>query len=89
VTDDGGETYVVVSGDLTVDLSGWPQSEWSGVQFTTSNPTVLSVDSQPASGGSPIARFTAHQVGASRVNATSTDGRYSFQLRVDVGPPPT
>ena len=89
ITDDGGETYVVVNGDLTVDLSGWPQSEWSGVQFTTSNPSVLSLDSKPAASGPPIATFTAHQAGASRVNATSADGRYSFQLRVDVGPQPT
>jgi len=89
ITDDGGETYVVVNGDLTVDLSGWPQSEWSGVQVTTSNPSVLSLDSKPAASGPPIATFTAHQAGASRVNATSADGRYSFQLRVDVGPQPT
>lgn len=89
VTDDGGQTYVVVDGDLTVDLSGWPPTEWSGVQFTTSNPSVLSLDSPPAAGGPPIAKFTAHQAGVSRVNATSADGRYSFQLRVDVGPQPT
>src|SRR5438270_86845 len=39
--------------------------------------------------GLPLAKFTAHRAGASRVNATSADGRYSFQLRVDVGPQPT
>jgi hypothetical protein len=89
VADDGGEIYVVVNGDVTVDLSGWPQSEWSGVEFTTSNPSVLSLDSKPADGAAPIAKFTAHQAGASRVSASSTDGRYSFQVRVDVGPPPT
>ena len=89
VADDGGETYVVANGDLTVDLSGWPQSEWSGVQFKTSNPSVLSLDAAPVAGDKPIARFGAHQEGVSRVDAASADGRYTFQLRVDVGPQPT
>jgi len=82
--DDGSETYLVVDGDLTVDLSRWPSSEWPGVQFKTSNPSVLSLDASPAAGGAPIARFTAHQVGAARVDATSADGRYTFQVRVTV-----
>ena len=84
-SDDGSETYVTAGGDLTVDLSGWPPTEWPGVQFRTSNPSVLSLDTTPATNGKPIANFIAHQAGASRVDATSTDGRYTFQLRVDVG----
>jgi len=84
-SDDGGETYVTAGGDLTVDLSGWPSTEWPGVQFKTSNPSVLSLDAAPGADGKPISKFTAHQTGASRVDATSTDGRYTFQLRVDVG----
>src|SRR5712692_10872033 len=51
VSDDGSATYVVIGGDLTVDLSGWPSSEWSGVQFKTSNPSVLSLDAAPTAGG--------------------------------------
>ncbi len=89
VADDGSESYVAVNGDLTVDLSGWPQSEWAGVQFKTSNPSVLSLDAAPAGGDKPIARFGAHEAGVSRIDATAGDGRYTFQLRVDVGPPPT
>lgn len=85
VSDDGSGTYVVIGGDLTVDLSGWPSSEWSGVQFKTSNPSVLSLDAPPTAGGPPIARFTPRQAGVSRIDATSADGRYTFQLRVDVG----
>jgi hypothetical protein len=81
--DDGGEAYVAVGGDLSVDLSGWPSSEWSGVQFKTSNPSVLTLDA-PATGGRPVVRFSAHQQGVSRVDASSSDGRYTFQLRVNV-----
>jgi hypothetical protein len=81
-SDDGGQVYVAVGGDLTVDLSGWPQSEWPGVQFKTSNPSVLTLDSTPASGAAPSARFSSHQEGASRVDATSADGKYTFELRV-------
>lgn len=88
VGDDGSATYVVIGGDLTVDLSGWPTSEWSGVQFKTSNPSVLSLDGAPTAGGPPIARFTPRQAGVSRIDATSSDGRYTFQLRVDVGAGP-
>ncbi len=84
-SDDGGETFVITGGDLTVDLSGWPSTEWSGVLFKTSNPSVLSLETTPAPDARPVARFTAHQTGASRVEATSADGRYTFQLRVDVG----
>jgi hypothetical protein len=87
VDEDGSEAYVVAGGDLTVDLSGWPSSQWSGVQFKTSNPSVLSLDSTPAQNGPPVARYTAHQVGAARVDAASADGSYTYQLRVDVGPP--
>lgn len=84
VEDDGSEAYVAVGGDLTVDLSGWPSDEWPDVQFKTSNPSVLSLDSTPAAGAKPVATFGAHQVGAARVEATSKDGRYTYQLRVDV-----
>jgi hypothetical protein len=87
VADDGGETLVAPGGDLTVDLSGWPSSQWQGVKFKTSNPSVLSLDVQPSSGGKPVARFGAHQVGVARVDATTADGSYSFQLRVDVASP--
>jgi len=87
--DDGSETYVDENGDLTVDLSGWPSSEWAGVTFKTSNPSVLSLDATPAPGAAPMARYTAHEAGAARVDASSTDGRYTFQIRVDVGPPPS
>src|SRR4029077_9558889 len=74
-SDDGGQVYVAVGGDLTVDLSGWPQPEWTGGQFKTSTPSVLTLDSAPASGAAPAARFSAHQEGASRVDATSADGK--------------
>lgn len=82
--DDGTETMVAVGGDLTIDLSTWPSSEWAGIQFKTSNPSVLTLDSQPAAGAPPSARFSAHQAGTSRVDAASSDGRYTFQLRVSV-----
>jgi hypothetical protein len=84
VDDDGGEIQVTSGGDVTVDLTGWPSAEWSDVEFKTSNPSVLSLDTTPPVSGPPIARFGAHQAGVARVDATSTDGRYSFQLRVDV-----
>ncbi len=87
IDDDGGDVYVEVGGDLTVDLSGWPSSEWPGVQFKTSNPSVLSLDSTPPSSGKPVATFGAHQTGAARVDATSKDGRYTYQLRVNVFAP--
>jgi hypothetical protein len=81
--DDGSETYVSTGGDLTVDLSTWPSSEWAGVTFKTSNPSILSLDSTPSAGARPVAVFTARQ-GAARVDATSSDGRYTFQVRVNV-----
>jgi hypothetical protein len=84
-TDEGSESFVAVSGDLTVDLSSWPSSEWQGVHFTTSNPSVLTLDATPAAGGPPVARYTAHESGTSRVDAASADGRYTFQDRVTVG----
>ena len=87
--DDGSETLVYVSGDLTVDLSDWPANEWNGVVFKTSNPSVLSLDSSPAAGGAPKAKYSAHQAGAARVDASSADGRYTFEIRVDVEPPPS
>jgi hypothetical protein len=89
VADDGSGTYVDENGDLTVDLSGWPSNEWAGVTFKTSNPSVLSLDSTPDPGAAPKAKYTAHQAGAARVDASSADGRYTFQIRVDVGPPPS
>ena len=84
--EDGSETFVAVGGDLNVDLSAWPSSVWSGVQFKTSNPSVLTLDEPPSTGAPPIALFTARQTGASRVDATSADGRYTFQVRVTVIP---
>jgi hypothetical protein len=87
VEDDGSETFVAVGGELTVDLSGWPSNEWADVQFKTSNPSVLSLDSTPSASGKPIATFGAHQTGAARVDATSKDGRYTYQLRVSVFAP--
>jgi hypothetical protein len=89
VTDDGTDTYVQVGGDLTVDLSGWPSTEWPGVQFKTSNPSVLSLDTPPVEGGHPLAKFGAHQTGTSRVEAASADGRYTYLLRVNVFSPST
>jgi hypothetical protein len=82
--DDGTETYVALGGDLTVDLSSWPSSEWPGVQFKTSNPSVLTLVTPPTTSAPPTARFSASQTGAARVDAASADGRYSFQLRVNV-----
>lgn len=87
--DDGSESLVYVGGDLTVDLSDWPANEWDGVVFKTSNPSVLSLDSTPAAGGAPKAKYSAHQAGAARVDASSADGRYTLQIRVDVEPPPS
>jgi hypothetical protein len=87
--DDGSETFVYTDGDVTVDLSQWPSGEWSGVTFKTSNPSVLSLDSTPASGAAPVAKYTAHEAGAARIDASSADGKYTFQVRVDVGPPPS
>jgi len=83
LSDDGGDVYVVSGGDVSIDLTGWPSSEWNGVDFKSSNPSVLSLDSAQTS--KPLAKFSAHQAGVARVNATSADGKYSFQLQVDVG----
>ena len=82
--DDGTEIAVASGGDVKVDLSAWPSSVWPGVVFKTSNPSVLTLDSSPAAGAPPAATFTAHATGVSRVDAASTDGRYTFQLRVNV-----
>lgn len=87
--DDGSETFVYTDGDVTVDLSQWPSNEWSGVTFKTSNPSVLSLDTTPSSGTAPIARYVAHEAGAARIDASSADGKYTFQIRVDVGPRPS
>jgi hypothetical protein len=89
VTEDGTDTYVQAGGDLTVDLSGWPSTEWPGVTFKTSNPSVMSLDTPPAEGGHPVAKFGAHQVGTARVEAASADGRYTYLLRVNVFNPST
>lgn len=85
LSDDGGEAYVSRGGDVTVDLSGWPSSQWSNVQFKSSNPSVLSVESVQS--GKPVAKFTAGAIGVARVQATSADGSYSFQVQIDVGSP--
>jgi hypothetical protein len=82
--DDGGESFVAVGGDLTADLVSWPSSEWSGISFKTSNPGILSLDQTPPAGSPPVAVFGAHQVGVARVDAASADGRYTFQVRVNV-----
>jgi hypothetical protein len=84
--DDGTEIAVAAGGDLRVDLSAWPSSEWPGVVFKTSNPSVLTLDVGPAAGAPPAATFGAHATGVSRVDAASADGRYTFQLRVNVIP---
>jgi hypothetical protein len=84
IDDDGSDAYVAVGGQLTVDLSGWPQSEWSSVEFKTSNPSVLALSGAPAAAGPPLAHFSANEVGASRIDATSPDGRYTFEVRVTV-----
>ncbi len=89
VNDDGGGTYVDVGGDVKVDLSAWPPSEWSGVQFKSSNPSVLVLTSAPRSGDAPIAHFTGRAAGAARVEASSADGKYTFQVSVQVGSPST
>jgi hypothetical protein len=83
LSDDGGEVYVVSGGDVSIDLTGWPSSEWNGVDFKSSNPSVLTLDSAQTS--RPEAKFSAHQAGVARVNATSADGKYAFQIQVDVG----
>jgi hypothetical protein len=83
LADDSGSIYVVVGGDVSFDLTGWPSSEWAGVVFKSSNPSILSLDGSDAS--RPTAKFSAHQAGIARVNATSADGKYSFQVEVDVG----
>lgn len=83
LADDGGEIYVTLGGDVSLDLTGWPSSEWSRVTFKSSNPSVLSLDT--ADSAKPVAKFSAHQDGVARVEATSADGKYSFQVQVDVG----
>jgi hypothetical protein len=85
--DDGTEIAMATGGDLRVDLSAWPSSEWAGVVFRTSNPSVLTLgDVPPLPGAPPMATFTAREAGVSRVDAASADGRYTFQLRVNVIP---
>jgi hypothetical protein len=84
VDDDGSDSAVAVGGTLSVDLSGWPKSEWSDVRFTTSNPSVLSLDATPTADAAPVARFSGRAPGAARVDAASADGRYTYQLRVSV-----
>ena len=87
VQDDGSEVFVATGGDLTVDLTGWPSSEWGGVTFKASNPSVLeqsAVGGTQPPGSRPVATFRAVGSGVARVDASSRDGRYTFQLRVDV-----
>ena len=45
---------------------------------------VLTLDRPPATGAPPIAIYTARQEGTARVDAASADGRYTFQIRVNV-----
>jgi hypothetical protein len=83
-TDDGSQAFLAVGGGLTVDLSSWPSSEWAGVTFKTSNPSILTLDQAPSASAAPVAVFAAQQVGTARVDAASADGRYTFELRVNV-----
>jgi hypothetical protein len=82
--DDGSDAFVATGGDVTVDLSSWPSSEWAGVQFKTSNPSILTLDQTPAAGIPPVALYTARQEGTARIDAASADGRYTLQVRVNV-----
>jgi hypothetical protein len=82
--DDGSDAFVATGGDVTVDLSSWPSSEWAGVQFKTSNPSILTLDETAAAGAAPVAVYTARQEGTARIDAASADGRYTFQVRVNV-----
>lgn len=84
VSDDGKEVLVRVGGDLTVDLSGWPTAEWPGVEFKTTDASILTLDSAPLPAARPIAVFGAQQPGVAGVEAASADGRLSYQLRVGV-----
>jgi hypothetical protein len=45
---------------------------------------LLSMVQLPSTGGAPLALFVANQVGTSWVDAASADGRYTFQVRVNV-----
>jgi hypothetical protein len=58
------------------------------VTFKSSNPSVLELVSTPSAGAAPIAKFSARQAGVARVDASSSDGTYTFELRVDVGETP-
>jgi hypothetical protein len=88
VNDDAGYTDLYVGGDLKVDLSAWPSTEWPGVEFKSSNPSVLELTSVPTSGEPPVAHFEGKQAGAARAEASSSDGRYTFTVSVGVGPAP-
>ncbi|HEX6349433.1 MAG TPA: hypothetical protein VF160_08595 [Candidatus Dormibacteraeota bacterium] len=82
--DDGSEAAVLLGGDLTVDLSSWPAAEWQGVEFRSSNPAVLEMQPAAPWTKAPTALFDAVGVGTARVDATSADGRFTFELRVSV-----
>jgi len=88
IHDDGSEVYVATDGELIVDLTGWPTNEWS-VGFKSSNPSVLELlpDKTASLVTRPVATFHAVSAGVARVDASSRDGKYTFQLRVDVGSP--
>jgi len=88
VHEDGSEVYVATGGELIVDLTGWPTNEWS-VGFKSSNPSVLELlpDKTASPVTRPVATFHAVSAGVARVGASSRDGKYTFQLRVDVGSP--
>ncbi len=47
LSDDGSEIYVVSGGDVSLDLTGWPSSEWNGVDFKSSNPSAGKVRRAP------------------------------------------
>ena len=88
VQDDGGEVFVATGGQLVVDLTGWPSSEWA-VTFKSSNPSVLELmpDKTESPATRPVATFRAVSAGFARVDAGSGDGKYTFQVRVDIGSP--
>jgi len=85
--DDGSEVFVATGGQLAVDLTGWPSDEWGGVSFKSSNPSVLKLSPNATETivSRPVATFQALSAGVARVDASSRDGSYTFQLRVDVG----
>ena len=69
------EVFVATGGQLVVDLTGWPSSEWA-VTFKSSNPSVLELmpDKTESPATRPVATFRAVSAGFARVDAGSGDG---------------